>query len=249
MNRRRQLAIAMSGGLLFPGIAATQAAGKVHRIGILLISSRADPGTARVLQPFERGLRELGYLEGRNLHIEWREAQGRLERLPGLAAELAALKVDLIVAGATDAAIAAKNATTTIPIVFVGFSDPVGRGLIKSLARPGANLTGLATMTEIIVSKRLELLREILPRASRVAVIHGPSDALLVAGMRQTSATLKIQVQFHEVRTGSDLDGAFQAIEQARAEGLIVLGETTTYVHRARIAQFEIGRASCRERV
>ena len=135
------------------------------------------------MRPFRQGLRELGYVEGKNIVIEYRFAEGKFERLPDLAAELVELKVDVIVARATQASLAAKGATRTIPIVMQGVSDPIGTGLVASLARPGANITGTSAMSAEVVGKSLELLKETVPKLSRVAVLWNPNNAIFQAQM------------------------------------------------------------------
>ena len=218
-----------------------QPAARVYRIGVLLSGSLARLATTRVLPAFQQGLRELGYIEGRNLIIEWRGAEGHLERFPEFVAEFVALKVDLIVAGTSQGAIAAKNATNTIPIVFAQAPDPVALGLVKSLARPGGNVTGLSNFSSEVVGKQLELLREVVPRISRIAVIHNPVDASSIAqlaAMRIAGATLKLQVRVHEVRSEADLESALRAIERERPEGLQPLFHSTTYIHGKRIIEF-----------
>jgi putative ABC transport system substrate-binding protein len=214
---------------------------KVHRIGVLLATSRKIPATARATQPFIDGLRDLGYVEGRNLVLEWREAEGRIENMPALAAELVASNVDLIVAGADSPATAAMKATASIPIVFVAVSDPVGLGLVKSLARPGTNLTGLASFAEALTGKQLELLREVFPRASRVAVFNTPGDpinASQLAGVRAASAALKMQVRLHDVVSESHLDAVFREIVQDRPDALQVFVTAAIWFHQRRIVEF-----------
>jgi putative ABC transport system substrate-binding protein len=239
MNRRRELLIALAASTFAPLRARAQPAGRVYRIGVLLVTDRAT--AAPNLHPFEPGLRELGYVEGRNLVIEWRAAEGRLDRLPALAAELVALRVDLIVAGANQPAVAAKNATDAIPIVFVVAIDPVGQGLVKSLARPGNNVTGFASLGDAIIGKQLELLREAIPRMKRLAVIRNPGDAgnvQYLAALRVASTAMNLQTRIHEVSGEADLEGAFLAMKQERPEGLQVFLDPITYIHRKRIADF-----------
>jgi putative ABC transport system substrate-binding protein len=222
-------------------MAEAQPTGRVYRIGVLVYSSRADPDTAKVLRRFEQGLRELGYIEGRNLIFEWREADGRKERLPALAADLVARKVDLIVASATDPALAAKSATDSIPIVFVHARDPVGLGLVKTLARPGNNVTGFSSFSDEIIGKQLELLRELYPRIRRLGVLlsaDSPSNIPMVAAMRKASAALKLEVRLHEVNAEADLEGTFRAIEKERPDALQVFFDVITYRNRKRIADF-----------
>ena len=169
-------------GILLALLAAPLAAGAqpgatVYRIGFLgNIPPTKDPASQRFFSTFVQGLREAGWVEGRNTTIEWRYADGRIERFPDLAAELVRLKVDVIVSSALPAAQAAKQATTTIPIVAIGMSDPVGQGLIASLARPGGNITGFATLFPELAAKRLTLLKETLPKTSRVTVLRNPAN-------------------------------------------------------------------------
>jgi putative ABC transport system substrate-binding protein len=238
---RRQFMIA-SGALLVAALAEAQPARTNYRIGFLAPTSRAFMASAGYLQSFEQGLRELGYVEGRNLDIEWREAEGRVERLTALAAELVALKVDVIVTTANVSAVAAKYATDAIPIVFVAAVDPVGQGLVKSLARPGGNVTGFtADLSETLVGKRLELLREAVPHLRRLAVMHYPGDAnsvLTLAAAREAGAVMKLQLRVHEVEATGGFESVFREIEQEHPEGLLVLSSGLTLVHRKRIAEF-----------
>ncbi|MEW6688756.1 MAG: ABC transporter substrate-binding protein [Pseudomonadota bacterium] len=195
MNRRRDVLLAAVGGLFAPMRIRAQPVVRVWRIGILLSTSRTHPGASRLVAPFLAGMRERGYVEGRNLVFEWREADGRLERHPALAAELVALKPDVIVAGAPDAALAAKKATDTIPIVFVASADPVGAGLVASFARPGGNATGVGSFAEPLNGKRLQLLQEIAPGMRHIAVIHGPSpvNKREIAAARDAIAALAFE--------------------------------------------------------
>jgi len=169
------LVILALGILATPLAADAQQAGKVSRVGVLL---PRGPVPVPALEPFRQGLRDLGHVEGKNIAIEYRYAEGKFERLPDLAAELVRLKVDLIVAGATPPALAAQKATTSIPIVIVGVGDPVESGLVSSLARPGGNITGLSWFAgvEEMGGKRLQLLKEAVPTAARVAVMWDPAN-------------------------------------------------------------------------
>jgi len=232
----------LAASMVTPSRAWSQVPPKHHRIGVLLITSRTHPGADRLMAPFLERMKVLGYVEGSNLQIEWREADGRLERLPALAAELAALKVALIVAGGPDAATAAKKATATIPIVFIASTDPVQQGLVHSLARPGGNATGLAGYTGPSGAKLLELLLEASPRARRVAVIYGESNTPNLPELRDAAERLGASVQFHGVRSEADLDAALRLISGDRTEVLVVLSDTIIYVHRTRIAQFAVER-------
>ena len=221
-------------------VARAQATGKVHRIGVLLTTSRTFPATAHLVRAFYEGMRERGYVEGKNLVIEWRGAEAKLERLPALAAELVALKPDLLVAGAGPAAVALKKTTSTIPIVFVQAADPVGTGLVRTLARPGGNVTGLSNLSDAIVGKQLELLREVTQHIRRVAVIHvvgDPTSSLQLSVMRKV-AWPALQISVHEVKGPADFDAAFRAIAQERPDALHVFFNSTTYVHQQRIIDF-----------
>jgi putative ABC transport system substrate-binding protein len=188
---------------------------------------------------FQRGLAEHGWIEGRNLVIDYRLAEGRFERLPDLAAELVQLKVDVIVAGPTTPALAAKNATGTIPIVMVNVGDPVRLGLVESLARPGGNVTGLAYSVGLeLMGKGLELLKEIVPRARRVAILSNPtnpSHPLAVGDMLSAAQALGIELQSLETRSADEFDAAFAAMAQARAEALLVVPEAVFTLNQAHL--------------
>jgi putative tryptophan/tyrosine transport system substrate-binding protein len=240
LKRRRLLGWGLATPLLAAAGARAQPPGTVRRIGVLLGTSRKRQNIERLLVPFDLALRELGHAEGRNLLIEWREAHGRIDRLAPLAAELVARKVEVIVAGTGDAAVAAARATDVIPVIFVASGDPVGAGLVKSLARPGGNVTGFANLGEAVTRKQLELLRELLPRLGKLAVIHSPghgADRIQFAAMREASAALGLAVALHGVLSEADLDGAFSAIERERPDALQVFLTVTTYLHRRRIAE------------
>jgi putative ABC transport system substrate-binding protein len=218
-----------------------QTSGKLHRIGLLFVTNHAITKAIGNLPPFERALREYGYVEGGNLLIEWRGAEGRTERLPRLAAELVALKVDVIVAGAEAAAVAAKDATQTIPVVFVAAGDPVGLGLVKALSRPGGNVTGFSSFGQTLVPKRLELLREMYPRMTRLAALHQPGDSASMQHVRATRALTgasNLSVTVHEFTAPAELETALQGIEKARPEALMVFPSSLTFIHRKRICEF-----------
>src|SRR5512143_3133812 len=174
MDRRAFLALA--GGLLAAPLAAEAQATRLYRIGFLGAASPAEPRSQRFFEAFRKGLAELGYVEGQNIAIESRWAAGKYERLPGLAAELVRLKMDVIVTAAVPAIQAAREATSTIPIIMAVVVDPVETGLVASFARPGGNITGLSVRTPELVGKQLEMLREIVPTASRVAVLWNPAN-------------------------------------------------------------------------
>jgi putative tryptophan/tyrosine transport system substrate-binding protein len=222
--------------------ANAQQAGKVYRIGYLSAPSRAS--VEQALQAFLRRLRELGLVEGQNLIIEYRWADGKAERLPELAAELVQLKVDLIVAPAGSAALVAKKATSTIPIVMLFPVDPVGLGLVASLGRPGGNVTGttLSPGSEIF-GKQLQILKEAIPRASRFAIVANPAEPGFTSQMNEVETaarSLGIRLQHVEVRGPEDLDSAFAAMARERAEALLVQGSSTFLVHRKRLAELAV---------
>jgi putative ABC transport system substrate-binding protein len=179
-------------------------------------------------------------VEGQNIAIEWRWAQGKDERYPDLAAELVKLKVDIIVVPTSAGAQAAQRATKTIPIVMGFVSDPVALGLVANLARPGANITGLGVPTPEIAGKRLQLLREVAPTVARIAVLSDPSQPADLRGTEAAAQALGVQLQVWKVRSGDELDRAFTAIARERAAGIIILGSTTLFAHRARIAQLAV---------
>jgi putative ABC transport system substrate-binding protein len=215
---------------------------KVPRIGYLQTSSPAD-GAAQ-WEAFQQGLREHGLVEGHNMAIDYRSAHGEVGRLPALVAELIALPVDVLVVAAASAASAAKSATSSIPIVAIGFADPVGAGLVASLARPGGNLTGLATDTgPALAGKRLELLLEAVPGISRVAALWDPAAPGQSRRLSETQAAaqaLGVAVQSVPVREFNDFDSAFEAIVRGRADAVYPLGTTVLVQNRARIAEFAL---------
>ena len=230
-------------GALIIGFLAALPAGhaqqptKVFRIAFLGSGGRveADPR----LDAFRQGLRDLGYVEGRTVLIEYRWAEGKMERLPALAAELVALKVDVIVASGTPTALAAKNATTTIPVVFATGGDPAGT-LVSSIARPGGNVTGLSLVGPELVARQLQLLKEAVPKASRVAVLSNPDNpyALTMVKEVETAArSLKVWIQLVKSRGGAATDAAFDAMARERSNALLVLFDPILTNQRARIAE------------
>jgi len=221
MDRRAFLSTAGIGLMSVPAVARAQQAGKVYRIGYLSLS----PGPGYGTEAFRQGLRELGYVEGRNLIIEYRWAAGKKERLPDLVAELVRLKVEVIVTSVTPAAEAAKRATTTIPIVMAAVGDPVGSGLVASLARPGGNVTGLTLLSTELAGKRLQMVRELIPKATRVAVLayRGTSvTRLFLEEMRGRARQMGIQLVVQEVDQAGDLPSAFAAMQRERTQALVV---------------------------
>jgi len=202
-------------------VAQAQQPKNISRIGFLSAATRT--GHAHLIEAFLKGLHELGYVEGQNIAIESRWADGKFERLPDLAADLVRLKVDVIVAVVTQASLAAKAATATIPVVMVAVSDPVASGLVASLARPGANITGTSAMAAEIVGKQLGLLKETLPKISRVATLWNPANPVFQAHMlRETEATAKalnVKLQSLEARGPEEIDRAFARISKERTRG------------------------------
>ena len=236
------LAVAALVGPL-PGEA--QQAASVPRIGFLFSTSQSDPRVPRFLQAFRQGLREVGYVEGQNIAIEFRWADGQYDRLPGLAAELVRLKVNVIVAGVPVAIQAAKQATETIPIVITGAADPVAAGFVTSLARPGGNITGISLMAPDLVGKQLELLKEVLPKLSKVALLGNPANPSHTPWLRaaqDTARALGVRLQVLEARDPRGIDSAFKTIITERAGGVIVLGDAVLMLHRARIADHAVRR-------
>ena len=214
----------------------------VYRVGYLSTPTRES--VERGLDAFLRKLRELGWVEGQNLVIEYRWAEGNVERLPDLAAELVRRKVDVIVAPAGSAALAAKNATSSIPIVMIFPSDPVEMGLVASLRRPGGNITGTTfTPGPEIFGRQLQILKETIPRASRVAILSNPADpsfALQVREVEAAARTLHMRLQHVEARGPEQFDSAFAAMARERADALLVNGTSTFLAHRVRLAELAV---------
>ena len=223
-----RLAIAAALAVLIAPLAAeAQQAAKIARIGYLTASLAANP---HLPEAFRQGLRDLGYVEGRNVVIEYRSAEGKRERLPALAAELVALKVDVIfVGGGTRVTLAAMQATKTIPIVFTGVGDPVTSGLVTNLARPGGNVTGLSGLGPELVGKRLEQLTQAVPGVSRVAVLRLPgalgerTEKEMLKGADVAARALGVRLQFVEARGPDDFDRAFSDMTRAHAGALTLL--------------------------
>jgi len=230
--RRRQFLQVLGGGVAGATIGPLAArAQSVRRIGFMG-NSTADL-EANLVGPFREGLRALGYEDGRNIHIEYRWADGEYDRFPKLVSELLDAKVELIVTAGTPAAQAVKRATKTVPLVMVAVGDPVGTGLVPSLARPGGNITGLSSIAPDLEGKRLELLRELMPTLSQVAVLWNPVNAFHTTSMRQVHTAaekLRIKALPLAVRKTEDLDGAFKTILQERAQALLILADRI-YLH------------------
>ena len=208
---------------------------KIPRIGFVSGSLTNDPGLG--VNAFRQGLRDLGYVEGKNIVIEYRFAENKPDRLPALVAELVGLKVDLIFAPSTNAALAAKEATRTIPIVFASVADPLANGLIASLARPGANLTGPSQMSADLSGKRLELIKEVVPQLSRVAVLrdHSPQSEVALKETRSAAQAFGIQLKIFEVRSSNDFESVFLSMTKERPGALVVISSPTLLNSRGRI--------------
>ncbi len=238
MDRRDTLIALLALGVA-PAAARAQPAEKVSKIGFLGNSTAALE--ANLVGPFREGLRELGYVEGRNALIEYRWAEGKYERLPGLVADLVALKVEVIVTAGTPASIAVKKNAPATPLVMVAVGDPVGTGLVATLARPGGNITGVSSIAPQLEGKRLELLREVLPGVSHIAVLWNPDNPFHVGSLREMRAAaqaLGIRVHLQGIRVAADLPAAFTAILRERPEALLVLADRIFLHNRVRIMDF-----------
>jgi len=221
--------------------AGAQQPAKVPRIGRL--SGASLSATAARIKAFRQGLRDLGYVEGKNISIEYRFAEGKRDRLPGLAAELVYLKVDIIVTAGPPATRAAKEATNTIPIVMTNEADPVGTGFIASLARPGGNITGLSTLAPELGGKRLEILKEVVPKASRVAVLGtstAPGYAQVLKEIELAAGAFKVQLQYLDVLDPKDIETTFRAAKKKGADAILTLNSPILQSHRAQIAELAI---------
>ena len=228
--------------LLTPLTADAQQAGRSPRIGWLSFAIGSPTGM-ELVGAFRQGLREHGWVEGQNIVIEYRSAEGRAERFPDLAAELVRLQVDVLVASGEPAILALKRATTTIPIVMAISADPVGTGLVASLARPGGNVTGLSILAKEVAGKRLELLKEVVPRASRVAVLWNaayPGKALELRETQSAAQVLGVSLRPVEVRAPADLPAAFSAIVSAKPDALITFSDPLTNIHQTQIVEFAV---------
>jgi putative ABC transport system substrate-binding protein len=227
--------------LAWAGAVRAQAPARLRRIGLLSPNSPSD--AAPWQQAFRLGLRDLGWVEGKNISIDYRYAEGKSDRLRDLAAELVRLRVDIIVVSAATDALAAQKATRTIPIVVASTGDPVAEGLVESLARPGGNITGLSQMVPELGGKRLELLKEIVPKLSRVAVLWNPQGVASTLNWKELqSPARQLDVQLHslEVRSPKDLDQAFEEATRARAGALFVMPDPVLTANLKRI----VGRAA-----
>jgi putative tryptophan/tyrosine transport system substrate-binding protein len=244
MNKRKLGSFALC-AMLFALCASAEAQQpkKVPRIGYLIAPS-LSANAARV-EAFQQGLRELGYVEGKNIVIEWRSAEGKLDRLPALATELVRLNVDVIVTGGQGSTRPANEATSTIPIVMAQDPDPVGNGFVASLARPGGNITGLSSVIPELSGKRLELLKETVPRLSRVAVLGtstSPGNAQALRETELAAGALAVKLQYLDVRGPKDIETAFRAASKERAEAVLVLGGPMLASQRTQVVEL-VGRS------
>jgi len=237
--KRREFIGLVTGVTAWGYAARGQQAASVRRIGLLSPFSPTD--TLLWNKALLRGLRDAGWIDGRNLNIEYRYAEGKAERLPELATDLIRQKVDIIVTTVTVDTLAAKNATAEIPIVMVAVGDPVSIGIVKSLARPGGNITGLSQMTPDLSGKRLELLQQIVPQITSIAVLFNPEDPLSMLDWKEarlSAQTLGIEVHSLEVRSTGDFDKVLQEAVAARASALVVMPAPVLFENRRLIADF-----------
>ena len=236
---RRWSAIACVAMLALPATSVAQKHGKVWRVGFLAPRRHLDPSESDHYDEVGRGLRDFGYVEGKNLVIEWRFADGNYERLPSLAKELVNLDVDVIVVDGTTATLAAQRATKTIPIIFGSAGDPVGNGLVKSLAHPGANTTGISLLAENISAKQIELLTRVVPGLTRVAILHNPTNPYsLVAlkGVRTAAQVARVEILPVEARTPEEIEMAFATMVARRAGAFVYVPDAMLYGQRRQIA-------------
>ena len=243
MRRREFIKLVGGAAAAWPLSVNAQPSAKIPRIGSMVTGSLQSPEARVQLDAFRQGLRQLGYTEGRNIAIEYRGADGRIERFPNLAAELVRLEVDLIFAANTRAALAARQATSTIPIVSAVMGDPVEDGLVASLAQPGGNVTGLTFLAPELTAKRMQLLKDALPNVSRVAALWHPGaygertmDDMLKA-TESAARTLGVQLHLIEVRAAGELERAFSTMMKERAEALFLFPTPMLFLARRRIIE------------
>jgi ABC-type uncharacterized transport system substrate-binding protein len=239
MNTKKNIGLALGVTLVALCVSAeAQQPKRIPRIGFL--SSLSPAAVSDRIEAFLQGLRELGYVEGKSIVIEWRYAEGKTERLPELAADLVRLKVDVIVTGGPAVNRFAKEATVTIPIVLAFDNDPVGNGFAASLARPGGNITGFSTHYPEISGKQLELLKEIVPRLSRVAVLGNstvPGNAQALKETERAAGLFGVKLQYQEIQNPNEIEAAFRAAGKARADAVLVLGSQVVTSHAKQFAE------------
>ena len=234
MRRRPLLAVGLAWPLL-PGRGLAQP--RMARVGCLFGSAPEAAMMRGVVDPLRQGLRELGYAEGRNLTLHFRWAEGRADRLPALATELLALGLDVLVTSAPRPALVVKAATSVVPIVAVAVDDPVAMGLVATMARPGGNVTGISGWGIEILAKRLQLMKDLVPKARRVGVLANPSGATRGPFIDEFEQRLGLKIAWVAARGPEDFDAAFAALSKEQVEGVLVLADPTFFVHRARIAE------------
>ena len=240
MNKRRRLLLAVGAGGLATPLApfAQEPAAKLRRIAYLTGSSLAS--NAAYLEAFRKGLREFGHVDGQNISIAYRASEGSEARLPALAAELVRLKVEVIVTGGPQATLAAKQASGAVAVVMTNDTDPVGAGLVASLARPGGNVTGLTNISSEVSSKRLEMLKEIVPRLGHVVAFGNatiPGNAQAVRSMQAAARAMGLRLQYHELQSLDDIENAFKALAKERAQALVVFQNFVVSLHSARFLE------------
>jgi putative ABC transport system substrate-binding protein len=240
VNTRRKLLVALGiSAFVAPFGARTQPAGKISQIGYIGNSTQALESS--LIDGFRQGLRERGYTEGNNIIVQYRWADGKPDAFPALITELIARNVEVLVVSGTPAALAAKKATSTVPIVMAAVGDAVGAGIIPSLARPGGNITGLTTLVTQLEGKQIQILHELVPKIRHLALLVNPDNPLIPPVLNATLAaahTLRIPVRVYDVRTRNELGLAFDAIAKAKSDALAVLPDRTILSDRARIVQF-----------
>jgi len=238
VNARRQFLIAAGAWVLAASPAPfAQKPGRVYRVGWLSAGTAA--GDQEFIEALKKVLSDLGYADGTSIVFDLRSAEGRPERTAALAAELVALKPDLIITGATPGTRAAKQATTTIPLLMIGVSDPVGAGFVASLAHPGGNITGVANMGLDMAAKPLELLHAVVPTATRIAVLRSDNPAItaIIGKIQEAAKGLGLTVTPITVKTVDEIESAFSSMTKGKAEALIVIADSVTMVNRVRIAE------------
>jgi putative tryptophan/tyrosine transport system substrate-binding protein len=238
MQRRDFIKVIVGLAVAWPLVAHAQQSKNIPRLCFLTF----DPVTSRSTRfdAFFQGLRDLGYVDGQTINIDYLSADGRSERFPALAADCLRLRADIIAVSTTPAAQVAKNATHTVPIVMISLGDPVGTGLVDSLARPGGNVTGMSGMFSELAAKRLELLKEAVPAISRVLVLSyltDPIAPLQVKALKETASSLGVALQIQDIQSGDDLPAAFDAGVREHADALLTTGESMFVVHRARVSE------------
>ena len=238
LNRRTFLAGTGAVLLAAPRASEAQSPAKVYRIGFMIGSSAST--AAHLLDAFRQGMRESGWVEGKNFELEIRAAEGKLDRMPAIVAELLRLRVDLIIAGTTVAARAAKSATSTIPILIVVAADAVGSGLIDSLAQPGGNITGLTQMTVETLAKQLGILKEAMPKAVRVSVLRNGPNLRSVKELEDAARLLRIQLQVLTVGSPEGIEDVFPTMSRGRSDAFLVVADPLFFLHRTRLADLAV---------